>query len=220
MKFVRIGNISEGVGPLREQLSHDLADAKHILWLVSGGSNIPLSVAVMAQLPDELTRGLSIMLADERFGPVGHADSNAQQLMQAGFLTKQANFIPVLKPNLSLSDTCKLYGEDFSQAVRAADIVIGQFGMGTDGHIAGILPGSAAVSSGDMTISYAASDYTRLTLTPKALQKLTVAYVFAFGHDKLTALEKLESQTLSLDVQPAQLIKQIPGAYVYNDQIG
>jgi 6-phosphogluconolactonase/glucosamine-6-phosphate isomerase/deaminase len=219
MKFVKIEDIVEGVAPLRDRLEHDLSDNKQVLWLMTGGSNIPLSVSVMAQLPDTLTSRLTILLTDERFGAVGHANSNMEQLKRAGFMPKQAMVMSVLKPDLSLEETCRGYGIHFQAAVRKADVVLGQFGMGADGHIAGILPGSPAVSSGDLTAAYDAPPYTRVTLTPKALQQLSVAYLFAFGADKRGALENLQGKTLSLDEQPAQILRQIPEACIYNDQI-
>jgi hypothetical protein len=48
---------------------------------------------------------------------------------------------------------------------------------------------------------------------------LTAAYVFAFGDAKREALQQLRDESLSLDDQPAQIIKQLPEAYVYSDQL-
>ena len=45
------------------------------------------------------------------------------------------------------------------------------------------------------------------------------AYVFAFGADKKPALENLLTN-IDLIVQPAQILKSLPEAYVYNDQVG
>jgi 6-phosphogluconolactonase/glucosamine-6-phosphate isomerase/deaminase len=220
MKFVRVNHLSDGVEPLRDRLMMELADGKDVLWLLTGGSSMALSVAVMAQIPDELTPRLTCMLSDERYGEVGHADSNAAQLDATGFLPNQATIIPVLHDNLSLEDTAKRYAADYAQSAGKADIIIAQFGMGPDGHIAGIKPGSPAVSSADMACAYEWSDFQRVTLTPKALQLVTVAYLFTFGEGRRTALEQLQSEQVSIDEQPAQLLKQLPEAYVYNDQVG
>jgi 6-phosphogluconolactonase/glucosamine-6-phosphate isomerase/deaminase len=220
MKFVRVTELLDGVAPLRDRLMLDLNSGKQVLWLVPGGSNIPLTVAVMAQLPDDLTSGLTIMLTDERYGAVGHADSNAHQLDEAGFEPKHAVIVPVLRTNVSIMETCTQYAADFTEAAGRADTIIGQFGMGADGHIAGILPGSTAVSSADLTAGYEAPGFTRITLTPKALSQLNAAYVFVFGDNKRSALARLQSEMLSLEAQPAQILKQLPEAYIYNDQIG
>jgi 6-phosphogluconolactonase/glucosamine-6-phosphate isomerase/deaminase len=220
MKFFRIEDLEEGVEPLRDRLMKELADGRQVLWLLTGGSSMSLSVAVMAQIPDELTANLTCMLSDERYGKVGHKDSNAAQLDNTGFLPKQARLIPVLRQGLSFEETAKQFGADFHEAVSSADIVIAQFGMGADGHIAGIKPGSPAVESADLACAYEWSDYQRITLTPKALQQVTAAYVFTFGADRLSALRTLRDESPRISRQPAQILKHVPEAYVYNDQIG
>ena len=219
MKFLKVQKLSDGLKPFQSRLVSELVGGKNVLWLVTGGSNIPLSVAVMAQLPYELTKHLTIMLTDERYGEVGHADSNAFQLENRGFQPMQATFIPVLCAGLSLEKTSQRYGRKFAEAVGQADVTIGQFGIGADGHIAGILPGSDAVSSIDWACGYNTQQYRRVTLTPTALLRVTAAYAFVFGMDRHPALERLVSTTASIDEQPAQLLRQLPEAYVYNDHI-
>ena len=219
MKFIHIRELSEGVDPLRDRLVQCLGDGLQVLWLVPGGSNIPLTVAVMAQLPDELTEHLTILLTDERYGELGHPDSNTRQLDETGFLPKRATVIPVLEAGVELDETCRRYAQHFQEAASQSDVIIGQFGMGADGHIAGMLPHSPAVTSADLTAGYSAPGFIRITLTPKALTQLTAAYVFAFGDAKREALQQLRDESLSLDDQPAQIIKQLPEAYVYSDQL-
>jgi 6-phosphogluconolactonase/glucosamine-6-phosphate isomerase/deaminase len=89
--------------------------------------------------------------------------------------------------------------------------------MGVDGHVAGILPNSPAVLENDELVAYyKASPFERITLSFKALRQLDVAYLIAFGEDKKTALVKLKTN-LSLNEQPAQILKSIKEAYVYSD---
>jgi 6-phosphogluconolactonase/glucosamine-6-phosphate isomerase/deaminase len=161
---------------------------------------------------------LTVALSDERYGKPGHADSNWQQLKVAGFKTGDANIIHTLVPGLTLTDTCSAYEQQLGQAIAGADAVIAQLGMGGDGHIAGILPDSVAVTSPDMVASYDGGTYMRVTLTAKAFSLINVAYCFAYGDNKLGALQRLASQELSVSDQPAQLLKTMPEAYVYTDQ--
>lgn len=219
MQFIRISELSDGIEPLRDRLLKELADGLQVLWLVPGGSNIPLTVAVMAQLPDEYTGNLTIMLTDERYGPLGHADSNAHQLDETGFLPKEATVIPVLYDGLELDETIRRYADNFREQAAKAGIIIGQFGMGADGHIAGVLPGSPAVASADLAVGYDAPNFTRVALTPKALGMVTAGYLFALGDDKRPALQRLQREPTPLDEQPVQILKQLPEAYAYNDQI-
>jgi len=210
--------MQEGVAPLLGRLVEELEGGKKVLWLVPGGSNIPLSVEVMKQLPDELTDNLTIYLTDERYGEVDHPDSNARQLREAGFNPKRARAVWVLARDLSLEDTCEQYAMSVSAAFEAADFVIAQMGMGADGHVCGILPGTVAVDSDKLVVGYVTETFTRITLSPKALRNnVDVAYVFALGDEKREALANLLSKDLPLSEQPAQILKKLPEAYVYND---
>jgi 6-phosphogluconolactonase/glucosamine-6-phosphate isomerase/deaminase len=220
MKFVRVHSLEDGVQPLVKRLVAELTAQDRVLWLVPGGSNIPLSVKVMDELPSELTAKLAIFLTDERYGPVGHSDSNTQQLTEAGFNPKNATVVPALAPGFDLENTCTRYAHAIEDAFSKAGIIIGQFGMGADGHIAGALPGSPAVLSDKLVVGYETESFTRITLTPRALKKIDVAYAFAFGNAKQEALDNLAHKELTLDKQPAQILRQIAESYVYNDQIG
>ncbi len=191
-----------------------------MLWLVSGGSNISLSVKIINQIPDDLSANLTIMLADERYGEVDHQDSNQQQLLDAGFEPGLAQIVDILQPNMSFYDTEQRFRSLTTSLFDQADIIIAQLGIGEDGHIAGILPNSrAAQEETDLVVGYSSKPYERLTLSFAALRRVDSAYVFAFGPAKLPALNNLKSQNLSLEVQPAQILKQINQAYVYNDLI-
>jgi 6-phosphogluconolactonase/glucosamine-6-phosphate isomerase/deaminase len=203
---------------LRASLIQALQEGKPVLWLIPGGSNIPITTAIMSQLPDDLTTNLTVLLTDERYGPVGHADSNAFQLQQAGFNPKKGTFLPVLT-GASLEDTIRAYDQAAQEHFAKNALVIGQFGIGADGHIAGILPGSpAATEQHAWATGYRTPSFTRVTLTFPALYRVNVAYTFAYGETKREALKRLETNELPLQVQPAQILKAIPKAYLYTDQ--
>lgn len=218
MELIRIPNIQEGAAPLHDRLMEELQAGKKVLWLVPGGSNIPLSVGVMRDIPDDLTANLTLYLTDERYGDVDHPDSNAKQLRDAGFDPKDARQVFVLSKDLSLEETCEQYALSVSAAFEAADIVIAQMGMGADGHICGVLPGTPGVESDKLVVGYVTESYTRISLTLKALREhVDAGYVFVFGEEKRDALSNLLTKNLSLAEQPSQILKQIPEAYVYND---
>lgn len=217
MEFVRASS-EQGVNALVEQLRAALASGRSVLWLISGGSNITLEVQIMANLPAELAKDLAVMLSDERYGPPGHENSNFAQLERAGFNAKKASFFPVLTGE-GLTQTTLSYAELAQQQFAKADLIIGQLGIGADGHVAGILPGSPAVSASALVASYQGPDFTRISLTFKALAKASVVFAFAYGQSKHGALTRLASEKLPLDTQPAQILNSINESYIYNDQI-
>jgi 6-phosphogluconolactonase/glucosamine-6-phosphate isomerase/deaminase len=221
MKYILTSGWDDGVADLTDRLVRELDGSKRVLWLVSGGSNVPASVSVMLNVPARLSRNLSISLIDERWGKPGHKDSNWQQLLQAGFDGKRASLLPVLRPGSAFKQSIKDFGDLIKRAFDENDIAIGQLGIGADGHIAGILPGSAAAQeSKDLAAGYEAPPLKRLTLTFPALRRLDSAYVFAFGGPKRQTLESLRTRKTGLSEQPAQILKELKEAYVYNDQVG
>ncbi len=96
--------------------------------------------------------------------------------------------IPVLDGS-SLNDTVARFGYEVEKAVKSADDIVGQFGIGSDGHIAGILPHSSAVSETSSTCGYESGTFTRITLTPPILKQIDVAYSFVSGASKKAAVE-------------------------------
>jgi 6-phosphogluconolactonase/glucosamine-6-phosphate isomerase/deaminase len=219
MHYVFCRDSSVGEAALVEALTEKLREGS-VLWLLSGGSNVGVETRIIDKIDDELTQNLTVMLADERYGVKGHADSNWEQLLAAGFNSKQAYVVDALPANMSLDESAEAYDKAASRAFHAADYVIAQLGIGPDGHVAGILPDSpAAVDTDKFVIGYESDPHQRMTLTFQALQRANAGYVFAFGDNKKQAFENLE-QRLTLSEQPAQILKALPEAYVYNDQLG
>lgn len=211
----------DGIADLTERLIKSLSDGKSVLWLVSGGSNIAASVQIMDSISLDLRQNLTVTLADERYGEAGHPDSNWQQLLDAGFSTDNVRIKPVLEQRDNPEKTAKRYDEMMRTELSNNDEVIAQLGIGPDGHIAGILPDSEACKdTNQYVIGYDSEPFDRLTITFKAFQKITCAYVFAFGYTKKETLEALATKNLDLCTQPAQILKQLKKACVYNDQVG
>lgn len=65
-----------------------LLETRNVTWFVSGGSNIALETETLNLLVAQQAslENLTILLIDERFGAVGHAESNWQLLLEAGFM--------------------------------------------------------------------------------------------------------------------------------------
>lgn len=205
---------------LTERLTEELQADRRVLWLVPGGSNIALSVAIMKALPAGKLANLTCMLTDERYGKPGHTDSNWQQLAEAGFMDRHVRFLTTLAPDLTIEDTCRQFAEVAEAAMDQADVIIGQFGIGGDGHIAGVLPRTAAVTddADNLVVGYDGGTYQRITLTPPALRRIDAAYAFVYGESKQAALSRLKAENLPLAEQPSQILKELPEAHVYTDQ--
>lgn len=208
---------------LAEVLAGAINDAlgKHsrVIWLLPGGSNIPLCVQAMQLVAGELSAKLVLMQTDERYVPLASADCNWLQLQQAGLDVKQAQTFPMLVNDAEpLENVAQRYANTVKEQFAAADYIIGQFGIGADGHIAGIKPGSPAAHSKQLVAGYQAEDFKRLTLTFSAITELNEAYCFAFGSAKLPALQQLKANKQPLTALPAGVLQLLPTAKLYSDQ--
>ena len=66
MEFLKIS--SDMAHVVAGALNGALSQHKSVIWLVPGGSNIPLVVDTMALIDESLTHRLIIMQTDERYG--------------------------------------------------------------------------------------------------------------------------------------------------------
>lgn len=196
-------------------ISERLKRGELVLWLVSGGSAIAVTVAVQKKLGPN--PALTVGLIDERYGDMGHADSNWTQLTAAGFDPSACAPLPVLQ-NRSLEETAQDYEIKLAAALRDSDYRIGLFGIGTDGHTSGILPGSPAAESERLVTYYQGPDYQRVTTTPQLIQQLDEAVVYAMGAAKKPALTAFLKNDLSITQQPAQALKAAKKLALYTDQ--
>ncbi len=223
MKFIHEGP-EAAAAAVAQKITEKIAAKKPVIWLVCGGSNIATEVEIMNRVaksaPDKLG-SLLILPMDERYGEPGHPDSNYTQMLAAGFDTKEALWIDVLAQNVPLQETVDYYSKLVQAAFASAESIIGVFGLGTDGHTAGVLPGSPALAEDATTVvGYDSPPFIRLTLTPSELVKTTTAYVLAYGDAKFKALTRLQANKEPIEKLPAKLHYDIKEAYVYNDQLG
>ena len=192
-----------------------LKDNETVLWLLSGGSAVKPAVGASKILKGQDLSRLTIGLADERYGRPGHSDSNWQNLTDKGFEFGNAKLSPVLSGE-SPAKTAEAYNLFLKMQLSQSGYKLALLGMGADGHTAGILPESPAVGSRLFAEYYETPAFSRITSTLKALALLDEALMYCVGANKAKALDNLE-QTIPLVTQPAQIIKQIPNASVYND---
>lgn len=227
MKFIKLKTQEEGVEILAKKMGEYLGGGKKVLWLLSGGSNILLEVEILNLIKknfgDNLKENLAVTMTDERYGNIGHTDSNWMQLLQNGFDISAVRALPVLC-GLEPKETVIEFGKKYRDLTAWADVVIGQFGIGSDGHTAGVLPNTIGVNDQGTACFYACpnlsqgrdgKNFDRITLTLKTIRNINVAYTFAFGEAKKEIVEKLKNEDISLEEMPAQILKEIEESYLY-----
>jgi len=217
--YKKVASMTPVVEYIVERIVNSLHAGKQVLWVVPGGSAIMVASAVSKELHGKDLRLLTVTLTDERFGAAGHPDSNWQQLLDAGFELPGAVLVPVLEDHEDIGLTSEKYNDNLRGLLHRADFAIGLFGMGADGHTAGILPHSPAVTAEAFATHYDGRDYQRITMTPTAIRELDEAVLYATGSTKVSAIEKLDTD-MPLAAQPAQVLKEVPTFVVCNDYKG
>lgn len=187
---------------------NQLKSGKKVLFFVPGGSSIDVAVKVAEILRGYSHQNLTVTLTDERYGPIDHFNSNYFQLLEKGFSLPEAKLIPVL-----IDEDCNITTEKFNailkEELKSANYKIGLFGIGVDGHTAGILPDSIVVQSQDLVCSYDTPVFSRITITPKVIEKLDEAVVWAQGAEKWEVLKELNKE-VDINLMPAQILKKVP----------
>jgi 6-phosphogluconolactonase/glucosamine-6-phosphate isomerase/deaminase len=209
--------IEQAAAVVSAALQRHLSDGHRILWLLSGGSSI--NVAVMAAqrlLNNHYLANLAVSLTDERYGQVGHINENWQQLMTAGFKLPGANlYRPLI--GQSLSKTTTAFSSWLRQQLKAADYKIGIFGIGDDGHTAGIKPNSSAAKSTACAVSFKGDDFLRMTISFATIRQFDEAVIQVSGDSKEPIIHDLFNTKKSLISQPAQILKTIPKSTLFTN---
>lgn len=208
-------NVEEPARFIADSIIKKLEEGKKVLLFVTGGSSIAVGVKVCELLQDKRVENLTILLTDERYGPLKHENSNWYRLVKNGFNISGAIFIPILVGEGIISTT-KKFNTVLDQQLKIADYKVGLFGIGKDGHTAGILPESIAVLSQDLASSYDTPIFVRITITPRTIEKLDEAVVWIQGQEKWGVLKDLEKD-IDIIKQPAQILKKVPSLTIFTD---
>ncbi|OGI76292.1 hypothetical protein A3C67_00220 [Candidatus Nomurabacteria bacterium RIFCSPHIGHO2_02_FULL_42_19] len=200
---------------LASKILEQLKSGKNVLWFVPGGSAITVAVETARTISKYPHKNLTVIMADERYGPVGHQNSNWQQIQEHGFNLPQSKLIPILTGE-DLIATTKNFNTILREELAKANYKIGLFGVGANAHTGGIMPKSDAVNSSDLAHRYKAKQFERITITPKTIIQLDEAVVFMQGKEKWWVLQDLEKDIPVFD-EPAQVLKKIPLLTIFTD---
>ena len=203
---------------LASKLSLALADNKKVFWLLTGGSTAGVAVEAAKLIANKNLANLTVSLTDERYGPIGHIDSNWTLLESLGLKLTGAYLNPVLTGQ-PFDKTTIAYTNFLRGAIRPECYKIALIGVGPDSHIAGIKPKSPAVYSNDLAVGYEWDDFSRITMGLQAIKKLDCAVSYLQKNTKEQALKNLQAN-LPVERFPSQALKQVKQAIIFNDLIG
>jgi len=165
-------------------------------------------------------RSLHLWWSDERYVPIGHEDRNDLVLrdLLEGCLAK-VHAVAGPDTTDSVEASAKAYAHDLHLATTTRfcatntlmDVCV--LGMGPDGHVASLFPGSATLTATDGVVAVANSPKpppVRVTWTYPTINASEQVWLVVTGASKAAAAEQL---------QAGALIEDIPAAGVHGKQI-
>jgi 6-phosphogluconolactonase len=201
-----------------ERLRAGLAARGQALLIVSGGSTpVPFFEALAAQPLD--WPHVTVALADERWLPPDHADSN-ERLVRAHLLhgpAAQARWVPMFDGQASPEGAAPDIERRLAALPWPADVVV--LGMGGDGHTASLFPHApelaAALHVGQPARCVAVGvpqapnvPVPRISLTPRALLDARLLVLHITGQAKLDLLARAQAEGPVADMPIRLVVRQ------------
>ncbi|HEX9679443.1 MAG TPA: 6-phosphogluconolactonase [Candidatus Saccharimonadales bacterium] len=205
---------ADAVKAARDYLLEQLkASDGNIVLLLSGGSSLNPVKEAFKLLDDETVGRIQLLQVDERYVDLSSSDSNWRQIKRAlgSKFKRLASSAGMLTRGEDAEDIAITYEMEIRELLAGADETIGVYGVGADGHIAGMLPTKQPEEftrflDGRLVVDYQAHDFVRITTTGALVTKLNELIVFACGPQKTAAVERID-QRLQPHEHPAQMLK-------------
>lgn len=181
-----------------ERLSAAISSNPHGIatLVVSGGKSPVAFFQALAQKPIQWSK-VVISLADERWVPTEHADSNAGLLKRFLFQgpAAEAGFFSLYRPTTTLEEAAAATDEALKELPKIDVLVLG---MGDDGHTASLFPESPNLAEAldpnserrCLPMLAPSIPHQRLTMTRALLASATTPILSISGQAKLETLRK------------------------------
>lgn len=182
---------------LAEHVTSKLAQgisARGVAHLVVSGGSTPAALFSLLADADLAWQHVVVMLADDRWVPADHEDSN-ERLVRETLLTgraKQAEFLSLLPtPDDEVANLAGL--STLLRSVPRFDVVL--LGMGEDAHTASLFPCASALKEGLTTDAGAlvtrprSAPHQRVSLSRRRLEMTDCGVIHIVGQNKKSVLE-------------------------------
>lgn len=197
-----------------------IVDHQSATLVVSGGST-PLPFFKALSLKDVPWANINITLADERFVPVTHPDSNERLVRQKLLINRAAaaRFVSLYQEGKSAAQVAVIAAEEINKLHQPLDVLV--LGMGNDGHTASLFPGSPLLAhalqpeceDACLQMQPQQASHDRITMTYPVLAACRKIILHIFGEEKLETLEQALSSTDELAMPIRAFLKQPMSIY-------
>jgi 6-phosphogluconolactonase len=177
---------------------------------VSGGRTPETVFPILAARDDVNWEKIRVTLTDERWVPPDHPDSNEKLVRTYLFKgnVTAASFVGMKTPDDTSEGGLDACQENIRRLPMPLDTVY--LGMGLDGHIASLFPGSKALSqvSGLCAATVSADGRFRMSLSPEALLSARHLILMISGVEKRTVYGAAKSPGSITDLPVRLLLQQ------------
>jgi 6-phosphogluconolactonase len=176
--------------------------------MLTGGRSAERMMLAWAELPDfAQIHNVDFFFGDERCVPPEHEESNFGLAMRTLFRFGIPKGCDVHRIEAESSDK-DLVAERYAE--RLPDrIGLSLLGVGEDGHIASLFPGSAALQESRKVVAVTGPKppAERITITPAVIEQSESLVVLASGLGKRAPLRDVSQGTVSVEQCPARLVQ-------------
>ena len=194
-RFSNTAELDEALASfITESLAADINATGKATLVVSGGST-PKGLFAQLSHADINWAAVTVLLADDRWVPLDHPDSNETMVRQTLLVNNaaQANFMSLVGnyPNI---DSNLVQTQALLEQLPAFSVVI--LGMGNDMHTASLFPCSAQIDNGLATSNAVlmthptTAPHARISLSKARLLRTQRGLVHIVGEDKWQVLEQ------------------------------
>lgn len=196
-------------GWLVREIGAAIAERGDCSLALSGGRTPEPVYRELAQAADLDWSRVRIYFGDERAVPPDHPDSNYRLAWQALLSRVPVPAAQIHRLEAERSDRDAAAGEYQHLLPARLDILL--LGLGPDGHVASLFPGSPALAERErlvLPVTGAKPPAHRLTITPPVIEAARRVIVIAAGGDKAAVVARALEGPLAPRELPAQLARR------------
>lgn len=192
---------------IQDSITFILANKPQCSVMLTGGRSAERLYLAWAELPAfrQIT-GVQFYFGDERCVPPDHAESNYGMAMQSLFNQGVPAGCSVFRMEADAPDCNEAAIRYESVLPNKVDVML--LGVGEDGHVASLFPGSVAlhvVNRRVMHITGPKPPHERLTITPSVITQARSIFVLATGVSKAQILAEALQVIDDFVIMPARL---------------
>lgn len=196
---------------------------KRLLGSISGDTHIALTGGKTPRPIYEALRSLDfhrshVYVADERYVPFDHVDSNYAMILQSFVQNQKIGSFHYIDTAQPIDAAAAAYAEELKNIPENTfDIIF--LGIGPDGHIFSLFPHTQEVERRDFLVIHTTTDvftvHDRITMTMPYAVSAKHIILFASGADKMPIIDEFQKGEKTVNELPLMALKDHPSLSIF-----